>query len=53
MRFFLAVWIARIVGWVSRLTGRGGSSLPGLIARRIDPRVFQRLAKKFVAASSC
>ncbi|PSR29293.1 MAG: DUF1727 domain-containing protein [Sulfobacillus thermosulfidooxidans] len=46
MRFFLAVWIARIVGWVSRLTGRGGSSLPGLIARRIDPRVFQRLAKK-------
>ncbi|PSR37689.1 MAG: DUF1727 domain-containing protein [Sulfobacillus thermosulfidooxidans] len=44
MRFALAVWLGRITGWVSRLTGRGGSSLPGLVARRIDPKVFMRLS---------
>ncbi len=47
MRFFLAIWLARLVGWISRITGRGGSSLPGLVARRIDPKVFRRLAEKF------
>lgn len=44
MRFALAVWLGRVAGWVSRLTGRGGSSLPGLVARRIDPQVFIRLS---------
>ena len=46
MKFFWAVWIARIVGWVSRLSGRGGSSLPGLVARRIDPNVFRRISQR-------
>ncbi|MCL4494959.1 MAG: Mur ligase family protein [Firmicutes bacterium] len=46
MRFFLAVWLARIVGWVSRITGRGGSSLPGLVARRVDSEVFRRITAR-------
>ncbi len=45
MRFALAVWMGRLAGWVSRLTGRGGSSLPGMVARRIDPQVFIRLTQ--------
>ncbi len=47
MRFFLAIWLARVVGWMSRITGRGGSSLPGLVARRMDPLVLRRLSAKF------
>lgn len=43
-RVWLAVWLSRLVGFLSRLTGRGGSSLPGLIARRLDPQVLSRLA---------
>jgi UDP-N-acetylmuramyl tripeptide synthase len=30
---------------MSRVSGRGGSSLPGLVARRIDPAVLSRLAQ--------
>ncbi len=44
IRLWLAVWLARAVGWFSRMTGRGGSSLPGLVARRIEPTVLTRLA---------
>ncbi len=34
---------ARLTAWVSRMSGRGGSSLPGLVARRIAPDVLARL----------
>lgn len=45
-RTLLAVFLARLAGFFSRLSGRGGSSLPGLIARRIDPTVLWRLASR-------
>lgn len=45
MRLCLAVWCARLVGALSRLLGRGGSSLPGKIARRIDPDILTKLTR--------
>ncbi len=45
-RTLLAVLLARLVGFFSRLSGRGGSSLPGLIARRVDPAVLSRLSSR-------
>lgn len=44
LRLWIAVWIARVVGWVSRRLGKGGSSLPGLVARRINPGVLTTLS---------
>ncbi|MHB9144383.1 MAG: MurT ligase domain-containing protein [Symbiobacteriia bacterium] len=44
MRFFLALWSGKLAIWGSRLFGWGGSSLPGRIARRIDPQVMTRLS---------
>jgi UDP-N-acetylmuramyl tripeptide synthase len=46
-RTVAAVWAARLTAWVMRRLGQGGSSLPGLIARRIDGRVLERLAARF------
>ena len=46
IRLLAAVLAARLVGWVSRMSGRGGSSLPGLIARRVYPSVLRDLAAK-------
>lgn len=40
------MFAARLAGLLSRLSGRGGSSLPGLIARRIDRKVLSRLSQK-------
>lgn len=34
----------RSAGWVSRLLGRGGSALPGLVALRLAPDLIGRLA---------
>lgn len=46
LRTVVAVWAARLAGFVSRMTGRAGSSLPGLVARRIDPRVLPKLSSR-------
>lgn len=46
LRLWIAVLAARMVGWVSRLTGRGGSSLPGIIARKIDPHALIKLTRR-------
>jgi UDP-N-acetylmuramyl tripeptide synthase len=46
LQMFLAVMLSRLVGWLSRLAGHGGSSLPGLIARRLDPDVLTRLGAR-------
>jgi UDP-N-acetylmuramyl tripeptide synthase len=43
-RLLLACAAGRLAGRVSRLLGRGGSALPGLIAERLDPRAIERLA---------
>jgi len=48
MRKFLAVLVARIVRKTSRATGQGsGSTLPGLLAEKIDPNIISKLARKF------
>lgn len=47
IRLWLALVAARVVKMVSRLTGKGGSSLPGLVARRIFPGVLSRAARDF------
>jgi lipid II isoglutaminyl synthase (glutamine-hydrolysing) len=44
-RFTLALAAGKAVGTASRLLGvGGGTSLPGIVARRIDPRVLQKVA---------
>ena len=45
-RLWAAVWLGRFIGRVSQLTGHGGSSLPGLWARRVEPQVLSLLAQK-------
>jgi UDP-N-acetylmuramyl tripeptide synthase len=40
----IATAVGRIAGRVSRLLGRGGSALPGLVAERIDPRTMEKLS---------
>ncbi len=46
LRLTVAVALARLAGWASRLSGRGGSSLPGLVARRIYPGVLRDLSSR-------
>jgi len=38
--------VARLARFASRLVGRGGTALPGLIALRIDPKVIERLVER-------
>jgi UDP-N-acetylmuramyl tripeptide synthase len=42
-RLILAVALGRLAGLLSRLAGRGGSAIPGLVAEKIDPRVIDKL----------
>ena len=43
-RLSAAILAARATQYASRLTGRGGSTVPGVIARRVDPRVLARIS---------
>ncbi|MFZ5591852.1 MAG: MurT ligase domain-containing protein [Bacillota bacterium] len=46
MRFYLALWLALLAMWASRILGRGsGSALPGKLALAIDPAILKRLAR--------
>ena len=38
------MFLGRSAGRLSRLFGRGGSAIPGLVAEKIDPRVIEKLA---------
>ncbi|MFZ5435453.1 MAG: MurT ligase domain-containing protein [Bacillota bacterium] len=42
--FFAALYLSKILIRVLRLTGRGGSTLPGRIARRVYPGILRELA---------
>jgi UDP-N-acetylmuramyl tripeptide synthase len=42
-RLLVACALGRLVGRLSRLLGRGGSALPGLVAEKVDPRIIERL----------
>lgn len=41
----LAIWIGKLALWLLRLTGRGGTSLPGQVAMRVSPRVLYKLGR--------
>jgi UDP-N-acetylmuramyl tripeptide synthase len=43
LRLRCAVALARLARSISRLTGRGGTAFPGLVALRLDPRVIEKL----------
>ncbi len=43
LRLVLATALGRAAGRLSRLLGRGGSALPGLIAEKVEPRTIERL----------
>lgn len=40
----LAVYAGKLTARASRLTGRGGTTLPGRVARRLDPGILRHLA---------
>lgn len=44
LRLLLAVWTGKGVVTATRLLGRGGTTLPGSVARRIAPDVLKRLS---------
>ena len=47
-----AVWAGKATGALSRLTGRGGgTTLPGDVARMIDPRILTRLTRDLTRGS--
>lgn len=46
LRSWLAVVAGKVVIAVSRRLGRGGSTFPGRVARRIDPGILERLAHR-------
>lgn len=46
MPLFLTVIIGKIIIWASRLTGRGGSALPGLVAEDLDSQILRKLGRK-------
>ena len=43
IRLVFAMLTGRVAGRLSRLFGRGGSAIPGLVAERIDPRLIEKL----------
>jgi UDP-N-acetylmuramyl tripeptide synthase len=43
LRLVVAVSLGRLAGFLSRLIGRGGSAIPGLIAGKIDGAVIDKL----------
>lgn len=44
MPTILVIWIAKLSGWLARtFAGGEASSLPGLVAERLQPKILQRL----------
>lgn len=46
LRTLIAVWAGKTVIGLSRRLGKGGSTLPGRVARVIDPLVLERLGRQ-------
>lgn len=44
LRGLMAIWLGKGVVTATRLSGRGGTTLPGRLARRLDPNLLRRLA---------
>ena len=52
LRKAAAVWAGKATGTLSRLTGRGGgTTLPGDVARAIDPQILTRLTQDLTQGS--
>src|SRR5690349_9159264 len=52
LRKAAAVWAGKATGAISRLTGRGGgTTLPGDVARAIDPHILTRLTRDLTQGS--
>jgi len=49
MRRGFTLIITKLVLLATRLTGRGGSALPGLIADKLDPKLARKLSKNFTS----
>ncbi|WP_258360422.1 Mur ligase family protein [Moorella sulfitireducens] len=47
LRPFLAFWAGRLAAFICRLWQRGGTSLPGYLALKIDPDIMGRLASRY------
>ncbi|WP_338834694.1 Lipid II isoglutaminyl synthase (glutamine-hydrolyzing) subunit MurT [Moorella humiferrea] len=47
LRTFLALWAGRLAAFICRLLERGGTSLPGYLALKIDPYLMGRLASRY------
>jgi len=45
MRSLLAITVAKAILKVNRITGSGGSSLPGLVAKKFDPNILKKLVQ--------
>src|SRR5690242_7833424 len=53
LRKAAAVWAGKATGTLSRITGRGGgTTLPGDVARAIDPRILTRLTSDLTQGSA-
>jgi lipid II isoglutaminyl synthase (glutamine-hydrolysing) len=47
VRLAIAIMAGKLAGWASRMLGRGGgTNLPGVVARRIEPATLQLLCKR-------
>lgn len=49
LRFLLAIWVARATSAICRRLGKGGSTLPGRIALKVDPRLVKRVTSRLKA----
>ncbi|MDI3297732.1 MAG: MurT ligase domain-containing protein [Bacillota bacterium] len=52
LRFALAWRLVVAAGRLARLAGHGGSSFPGLLGRRLDPRLLEHLAGELEQGSA-
>ena len=52
-RLFAAISLARAAQLASRTLKRGGgSTIPGVVARRVDPKVLNKLSKRLPLGSA-
>jgi UDP-N-acetylmuramyl tripeptide synthase len=54
MRDVVAIWLGRLAGLLSRLLGRGGgTTMPGVIARRVAPHILTHLTRQLSRGVIC
>ncbi len=54
MRYVVAIWLGRLAGLLSRWLGRGGgTTMPGVIARRVAPHILTHLTRQLPHGVIC